>query len=141
MRTVATFRVLLIASAALLLAAVALRASGAGLPPDLLAYTRESAPLFGEWAGFANYFVGVSFLAIFAWAIVALYLFRSLAKEAGLAALLFFAVLPIIRGPSIESGWTVSFERLACALFAAAIVLAFATPLKERFPHAQAPNT
>jgi hypothetical protein len=130
MPTVATFRALLIASAVFLLAAILLRASGVGLPPAVVAQQRETAPLFGDWASFANYFVGMLFLVIFAWAIVALYSFRLLAKGAGLAAILLFATWPIVRGPSIESGWSLSFEHLACSSLAAALVLAFATPLK-----------
>lgn len=135
MRTLAPFRVLVVAAAVLLLAAIALRVSGAGLSPEMFAQNRENAPQFGDWAGVANYFVGALFLVIFAWAVVALFFFRLLAKEAGLTAILLFAVMPIVRGPMIESGWVLSFERLACAALAAALVLAFATPLKERFPN------
>lgn len=135
MRTLAAFRVLVLAAAVLLLAAIVLRARGAGLTPEMLAQNRENAPVFGDWAGVANYFVGALFLVIFVWAVVALFFFRLLAKEAGLTAILLFAVLPIVRGPMIESGWVVSFERLACAALAGALVFAFATPLKEHFPN------
>lgn len=52
----------------------------------------------------------------------------------GLTAIFLFALLPIVRGPTIESGWVLSFEHMACAALAAALVFAFATPLKTRFP-------
>lgn len=74
-KEIVEFRVLVVAAAALLFAAVLLRATSAGLSPEMFAQNRQSAPLFGDWAGVANYFAGALFLVIFGWAVVALFSF------------------------------------------------------------------
>jgi len=134
MRTLVLFRLMLIASALFVLTALLLRASQFGMPSELLRYKNANSPLAGEWSGLANYFLGLSFLLAFTWAVVALYSFRAFAKESAVTAMLLFSILPIVQGPVIEFGWTVSLEHMALALLAAAFVLARLSPLKEFFP-------
>ena len=135
MRTVVLFRLLLIASALFVLLALFLKVTQIGLPNDLLQYKNDNAPFFGDWSGLAIYLLSVLFLISFAWAVVGLYFFRVLAKQIAVTALLLFAVLPIVRGPTIDSGWAVSFELVACGLLAAAFAMAHLAPVKDLFLH------
>jgi hypothetical protein len=131
---VAWFRLMLVAAVLCALVAVGLKVTGAGLPSDLLAYKDSHAPTAETWRFWGIYLLSIVAAIWFIWAIFALLLFRMWARELAILSLLISWLLIVIRGPSIESGWTISLQQIACVLWVGAIAMAYSSPLNGLFP-------
>jgi len=134
MPPVAFFRFLVVASACLAVIAVAFKITGAGLPSDLLEY-KDGHALVGDTARFyVVYLLSLATAIWFLWAVIALLFFRIWARELAVLSLLLSWLVTVVRGPSIEAGWTISLQEVACVFWVAAITIAYSPPLKDLFP-------